>query len=62
MIETCPDCETFPPHIIATELKNGNLACECRDCGGYWEELANPQDFFENRLDNDFFEDVGDEE
>lgn len=52
MIDTCPDCESFPPHIVVTELGNGDLACECRDCGGYWEELANPQDFFQNKYEN----------
>ena len=59
MIETCPDCESFPPHIVVTQLTNGDLACECRDCGGYWEELSNPQDFFQNTDDEDRFEKLG---
>lgn len=65
MIQTCPDCESFPPRIVMTELSNGDFGCECRDCGGYWEELSNPQDFFQNNhngmfegtVDTDFLED-----
>jgi transcription initiation factor TFIIIB Brf1 subunit/transcription initiation factor TFIIB len=53
MIFSCPDCESYPPHIIETELKPDHRAFECRDCGCYWEEYDNPPEFFENLVDED---------
>lgn len=51
MIDICPDCENFPPRIITVNLPDG-FAFECRDCGYYWEELSNAQDFFQNKYEN----------
>lgn len=56
LTEFCLDCETFPPHVITTQVidKGVTISCfECRDCGFYWEEGDPTQDFFQNMLDDE---------
>lgn len=55
----CPDCGTYPSSLIVHYLsskKHGKYyGVECRQCGDYWEEYPNAQDFFQNpEVDQDY--------